>query len=557
MLGVVGTSGNSGTPSASGTTGLFGPASLVSFSQTSSSSSSAFLGSVYQPGSAGVWQFDLAGVLNPQGTLGAIPKQQVSEEQAAYETEQVSLALSHTEMGEFDEAREILNAVLVGNATNDVAVHALGFTEQAAGNYEQAEQYYRKAHVLDSTVGYEQDANNARTLMKSDDEVVERARAYLKTPEYREEGIRLLMAVTERNDAHTTARIELAEAFLDQGDGTNGLMQYNSAISNADSAKLQVIERNLAELVADAPTAPFVRQLLGKVYLKQERYEEALPTLRTAAENAEDPIPYHRDLAKAYVGVGRKRLERGDLAGAMQSFEQAKELHRDGYEVRMALAEGYIERAERMMQYRKYSEALSDYRAAADMLLNGGDPNLKDIAAQSAYALGRKLENARIEAGEEIDSEVLAYQIAYDLDGENTTYKKKLAETRYALGEQAEAAGEYQSAAQSYKKAYDLYEKNDTYKQKTIDMFNAYGDERLASLNYDDAIEAYREALMLDKLNSTTRTKLAAGYNARGLDHVDWERYYDAVKDFKEALRYDPDNATYQANYDQWKAWDI
>ena len=43
------------------------------------------------------------------------------------------------------------------------------------------------------------------------------------------------------------------------------------------------------------------------------------------------------------------------------------------------------------------------------------------------------MERQSIAAGRDLDEEALAFQAAYDLDRDNTAYKRKLAETRETL----------------------------------------------------------------------------------------------------------------------------
>lgn len=542
--------GSAASP-ASGTS-LFGPASQLSLSQTSGSS--GLMGSLYAPASATTWQFDLAGVLNTDAA--AIPQQYRTEQQQEAEAQAVEAALNYIDLGEYDQARDLLNQVLDDNPTSAAAVEMLGLAALSEGDYDLAEQLYLKAHALDPSVGYDQDAAGARILKGSDDEVYYRAGAMLKSPQQREEGIRLLVRLTDRSPQFTAARVALADALLDSGDGNNGLMQYNTAIREAQPGELGMLHDRLAALVDEAPTGAFVRQLLGKAQLRLERYDDALQTLRTAVSLADDPVPYYRDLAKAHVGVGYERLARRDISGAMAAFEVAKEVSPTNPDVKAALAEGHVLRAEQHTQRRNYSAALEDYRKAADLLDAAGNRELRDRAAHSAYALGLKLQRQREASGEEIDGEVLAFQVAYDLDSDNTTYKRKLAEARFALGEQHMAVAEYEEAAYAYRRAHDLYEYDATYKAKTIEAFVAWGDERLANHNWDDAVDAYLEAFQIDTSNVESKGKLANAYNARGLDHMDWERWQDAALDFKNALLLFPDNPEYQANYDLVKAYD-
>jgi tetratricopeptide (TPR) repeat protein len=309
--------------------------------------------------------------------------------------------------------------------------------------------------------------------------------------------------------------------------------------------------------VERAPDGAFVRQLLGKIQLKEERYDEALVTLKLALDLSDNQPSYFKDIALAHVGVGRQALARGDVTAAMEAFSRAKEIDGGEYEVKLALAEGYLARAERFNKWGNVSDAVQDYRFAADILTDlPGTSELREQAAYDVYRIGRRLEEKRIAAGEEIDGEVTAFQIAYDLNEESKTYRSKLAETRVALGDQYAAAGELEQAAYSYSKAHKLYEYNDDYKDKMIAAFEAWGDERLANYDYDDAIEAFLQAYTADPKNDAVKSKLAYTYNERGLDHQFWERYKQAADDFEEAYHLFPDNTEYKTNYYAMASYD-
>lgn len=505
-------------------------------------------------GNATGYSFNLAGVMG--ATTGGFTQPTLAPERREYEQALVQQALDAADAEQYDVARDLMNNLLQESPTNAAAAHALGYTEQAAGNYDKAEQYYLKAHALNSRVGYDNDANNVRILQGSDDEVYRRATAMLKSPAQHDEGIRILMALSERNPEHVDAHVALGEALLDQGDGENGLMQYSAAIRVAGDEDLDMLEERVNGLRKEAPDAPFVQHLHAKVMLRKERYEEALQSLTRAADLSDLPTTYDRDTALAHVGIGRARLDRGDLIGALSSMKTAKQFSSTNIEVKEGLAEVYLERADQHRQRRIYDDALNDYYQVATLLTEGTDPNLRDRASQSVYSLGLKLARDREAAGEDIDSEVVAFQAAYDLDSDNTKYKQKLAETRAALGDQYLAAENYESAAAAYQRAYDLYSYNKTYKQLTVDAYILHGDDRLANANYDDAIAAYRSAWKIDTSNTAAKTKLAEAYTAAGEYARTWDEYEDAVTYFKEALHLFPDNSTYQSNYDSVKGWD-
>lgn len=508
-------------------------------------------------GTNGVYQFDLSGILSTQGAAGGVPAQARSEEQQKQDAKMLEAINGLIDSGSLVEARNLANDMLDENPTNASAVAALGRVAVEEGDYKKGEQLYTKAHAIDGTVGYDNDAQNARTLQGDDTAVLRQAQAYIRAGgSQREEGVRLLISLTERAGDFTAAHVTLADALLKSGDGNNALMEYNTAVRVAKPEELGGLENRLQQLVDEAPSSAFARQLLGKAQLKQGHNEVALQTLTAAAGLADDPTPYNVDVARAHLAVGHDRLDHGDLSGALLAFERAKELAPTNNDVKFAIAEGYVKRAEQRSQRGDLKSALDDYQAASSLLPEVGQRDVRERAAHGAYGVALRLQRQRIANGDEIDAEVRGFQVAYDLVSDEKKYRSALAEVRVALGDQYLADGDEKSAAYAYKRAYDLYPHNDTYRDKAVSAFIQWGNERLYSLNYNDAVDAFREAFELNPNDTAAKTQLATAYNARGLDHKSYQRYKQAVKDFKEALKLFPDNATYQSNYNSVSPWD-
>jgi tetratricopeptide (TPR) repeat protein len=503
--------------------------------------------------SSGTWQFDLTSALNPP-TAG-LPTQEVSPDDAKQAEKDITEAFKYIDAKDYAGARALANGILAKNKTNAAAYQVLGYADLGEKQFASAEQLFLKAHALDPTVGYDQDADNARLLQKDDRTVLARARSLVYMPGQRSEGIRLLISLTDRSPDNTDARLLLGDALLDDGDGNNGLMQFSAAVRTAKPEELRGVQTRLEQLVKEAPQASFVRTLMGKLALRQERYDDALTQFREAQRLSEDGGPT-TDMAAAYIGIGRQRLADGQLLSAMSNFEQAQELAPTNRDVKEALGEGYIRTAEVANKNHDYSTAANKLALAADTLGKYGSKDLRTRGAAAAYTAGRALQTARIAAGDDIDTEVLAFQAAYDLDKDSETYRDKLAETRNAIGDAYLADGKYESAAYAYRRAYQLDDSNDTYKQNTINAFIAYGDDRLYNLNYTQAVNAYKEAFKIDTDNTTSRGKLANAYTRRGADYEEQEDWRNAMKDYKEALHLLPDDATYQANYNRLRGWD-
>ncbi len=516
--------------------GGFGPAALLSFGNPVADTSAA----VYT---------QLAGLALQGRPTGPPP---FSEQQAKREAEIIKRATALRVNGQYDEARQLFNDLLKENPGNAVAVHGLGAIELELGNYTAAEKLFRKAHYLDPSKGFDQDAENARILQRDDDYVLDKARRMVRHPYSRDAGTRLLVSLTRRSPANAAARVLLAQALIDGGDAINGLSQYQLAISTADRGQLQVIEAQLLGLLREAPEAAFVHNLLGQARLRLGKNEEAWEALNRAAElGNQDPL-YLQDLALAEIALGRDAIARHDVNAALNHFREAERLDPLSDEVKKGMAEGYAARAEWRLRLGDIESAIDDYVLAANEIEDLDDSELRESIALGLYRAGLVLEARREREGGNVGREVAAFQQAHDLVPDNLTYTRKLAETRYTLGQQYEAEGKYKDAAYAYKAAYELRPYMSEYKQAAIDAFIAYGDERAAIYDHTAAIEAYDEAYQLNKLNETAKSKLAEAYNTRGL----WYRslgtsYYDEARaDFYEALQLYPDNDEYQSNYD-------
>jgi tetratricopeptide (TPR) repeat protein len=477
---------------------------------------------------------------------------QLSPRQQEAEQEAIEQATALRIQGAFDQARDVIAGVLEDNPTNAVAIHALGAIELDLGNYEAAEGYFRKAHYFDPSYGFDRDASNARILQRDDDHVLEQARRLTANPDTRGDGVRLLIALTRRSPADAVARSLLAENLIAQGDAAQGLAQYQLAISSADQVQAQWIEAQLTALVRRAPDAAFLRNLLGQTELKLGKLAQAAETLALATRLSDNDPLYQADEALAHVALGRAALERGDLSGAMSAFQTAQALDPRGDEVNRGLAEGYLARARYRVRVGDPARAIEELDSARSYLATIEDDELTEQIASAFYSAGRKLELRRQSAGGEVGDELRAFQAAYELDPENLTYQRKLAETQNTLGDQYLAAGNYRDAAYAYQYAYEVYAYEESYRDSAISAFLAWGDERVDAYDHHQAITAYQAAYDLDHSNETAKFSLAEAFNRRGLFYrsLGEDFYSQAADDFLAALDLYPDNEDYQANYD-------
>jgi tetratricopeptide (TPR) repeat protein len=522
---------------ASGTTSSFGPATLLSLgqdtSQTSITDTYSFLAS--------------AGLQTQATTSTAVYSAQQEEEQ------DVAKQANYRRVnGDYEGARSLLEAYLEKHRTSAIATQGLGAVELDLGHYEKAEQYFRKAHYLGPEYGFDSDVANAQTLQKDDDYVLEQAEKLSARSDTRDQARRLLVALTDRSPSNAVARALLAETLIRSGEGSTGLAQYQLAISSADRAQLQDIESRLVNLVEEAPTAAYLRNLLGQTELRLGEHEQAAETLALATSLSGDDPLYEADEALAHVALGRDAIARGDVTAAMGEFRAAYELDPTGEEVSVGLAEGYLARGQWLARISDAGGAIDEYLIAKDKLGSIENDELREELAAAVYGAGRTLERRRLAAGDDVGDELDAFQAAYELDSDNRTYRNKLAETHSTIGDQYLADGDLNEAAQSYQRAYEANSSNTAYRDSAIDAYVAYGVERSAAYDHHAAIAAYQAAFDLDRWNETAKSGLAEAYNTRGLLYKSLgEDYYsEAAADFLAALDLYPNNSTYQDNYD-------
>ncbi|MEE8386338.1 MAG: tetratricopeptide repeat protein, partial [Dehalococcoidia bacterium] len=476
---------SSGAADPASGTSSFGPAGILLLGGSGSSDDDTYSQLAAQGFMA---QLALAGIAMGQANANLTPQ---SQQMTAQEKKALEEAFKLIEDGALGEARDALDDILKKNRNNGAAVHALGLIELTEGNHEEAEKLYRRADFLAPNRGYGEDADDARILSRDDDFVFEQASQLVLRGTTLDRGIGLLLRLADRRPQDAETKILLAESLLAKKDILNAQSYFAQAIEISNQDELRRIENTAEELVEALPNAPQFRRLLGRVQVGLGKFEEALATLDVAAQLSGSDVFTRSAKALAYVGIGRKLLEQGDASRAVTNFKRAKDLDPASMEVREGLAEGYLAKAEQARRFGNLRAAITSYSDAARTLGGAGSESLRKVIAGSAFDVGLRMERQSIAAGRDLDEEALAFQAAYDLDRDNTAYKRKLAEARATLGDQFLAEEKYESAIGAYQRAYDLYSNNETYKSALIDTYGLRGDELLAQRQFDRAIETY------------------------------------------------------------------
>lgn len=466
------------------------------------------------------------------------------------ETETVKKAAFLTAGGDYQYARAFLADYLAENGPSAAIVRAQGLNEQTAGDYEKAEQLFRKAAALDPALGAEIDAENARTLRGDDAEVLARIQRLHASNSTSAAGDRLLNTLLTRSPRNVEARLVAARQAERTANPVRAFFQYSQALAAASDAQVATLEKDFERLVAKSPTDAFSRNLLGRAQLRLGKLDAALDSLHAAAQLATGDPSYATDKARAHAAIGRARLEDGDVARALESFQRALDLDSTLDEARLGRGGALEARARQRTLAGDYSRAITDYESAARDARTAGGEELRARIARDVYAVGRRLESRRVHLGDDIGAEVTAFQAAYDIDPTNTVYKHKLATTRSALGDQFLADGEHADAAASYRRAYDLYKTNHAYRDAAIGAYRLDGEAKLAQYRYDDAISAFKNAYELNRSDGARKLQLADTYNRAGIYYRALGEESRAAGYFQNALNLYPDNEDYRNNYD-------
>lgn len=533
--------GNVVVPEASSGASLFGDASILSLGSGAASSTG---------------YTDLSGILTAafsNSNPSAVSAPKISKAEAAA----LEKAFNLLEAGDTESARASLNDILSKNRNNGAAIQALGLIKLSEGDADGAAQLFRRADFVSPNSGYDVDAENAEVLVEDDAAVLERANQLVSSGQTRSKGIELLLRLTDRSPDNAEAQLLLGKSLLSKNKIGDGIARVLAAIDSGDDTLLREVESEFAELSRLAPKIPEYRGVLARARIRLGDYETALRDLEAADALTNGGDYFRNDRIAALVGVGRQKLDNGELLQAISTLRDARNLDPTNENANAALAEALLTKGEQSQQLGGIRDGIRAYDEAARILGRAGDESLRRRLAGRAYEAGVRYHAQSVALGRDVDLEVLAFQAAYNVDSDNSAYKRRLAETRSAIGDQYFADGKYEAAAGAYQRARDLYKGDETYKDNLITAWRARGDELLTQKRYNSAITAFKKAYDVDTSDATSAAALANGYNERGLDYQTKGKFNLAVLDFKEALRLQPENAGYQSNYDALRGYDV
>ncbi len=439
---------------------------------------------------------DLQGAASTAPTVPATPS--AAEEKR---TDQLTDAAEKIGTGDIQAGREQAEALIENNADDASALYLVGYSYAQELNYEKAEQFYiRAAYFEPNNQQLQTDLATARSLQKSDESVLAEARTKIASPERRDEGISLLLRLTDRSPDNAGAYLALADAFSATGSTIQVIGAVQEALSAASGQDLDEVVRKAEALVEENPEAGITRNLLGRALEKAGRTDEAITQLRTANRGAPDNVAYIFDLADAYVRRATSKLKKNNVTSAQADMTAAQ---------------------------------------AIDPA-NGGLPG---VAARVAAA----------KAGTDITAGL--YNRAFAQLGtaaakapDDEAFKKKVASLYGRVAAKFENDNDDSVALTSYRRAYELDPESDFLERKVGELSYSEGLKAGTNNNRDTAIALLEQAYQTDRTNTTYRQALSNAYDQRGQFYTALDKPDEALADFKKGFSIDPTNASVDQN---------
>lgn len=303
--------------------------------------------------------------------------------------------LTQSYLEDYEEAISLFEEALKASPQQPAILSALAEAEAERGNLTSAIYYAREARTNAPTEPY-------YYLALAD---------VLQEADRPEEATSVYRALLSRAPAHSEARLKLARLQAELNAPRKALRTYEALIDSTDRPQPQAyaemlplyqqvgdddgLERTLRALIDLRNDTPRYRELLGQLYTKQDRYEEAIPLFETLVqEHPSNPRLLSR-LKMLYTETGQP--QKAETVGASASTNTAPSQlvarARSLYNQTSPSDTSATETAVRLLQQAldtapKQVDALSllgtiyfdqgDYAAAASLLQNAIDVNPRD-----------------------------------------------------------------------------------------------------------------------------------------------------------------------------------
>jgi tetratricopeptide (TPR) repeat protein len=146
----------------------------------------------------------------------------------------------------------------------------------------------------------------------------------------------------------------------------NPIIRYNLALALARSGQPELATAECRRGIQDAPTDPWAYHALGKIYMSEHRYREAVPLLEKA-------IQYRPDDKGAYFNLGVSLRELGRREDALAQFRTIIKLQDTNYGAREAAGQ-------LLLKLGRYEEADAEFARVIRAFGEGQDSSERNLS---------------------------------------------------------------------------------------------------------------------------------------------------------------------------------
>ncbi len=485
-----------------------------SIAQTQSSSTAAsdslLLGSTSRSETPGSLYNSLGKLLGSDKVQAVAKKAERSSPAAIRLLESLKAAAASIDAGDTKGGRKQAQQLLRKQPNNATALHLVGQSYLVEKDYKLAERAYAKVAALaPNNARVKRDLADARTLQKSDDQVLKHARSKLISPAHRTDGLRLLLHLTDRSPDNVDAYLALADGFTDARQPLQVMGALQKALDKADEDQIDEVIVRAKKLSEKQSGVGLTHNILGSALQKAGRYREAMSELKRAVEIAPNNLAYTSDLAGAHVAQARAKLDSGDVAGARADLEIAQSLDASNAGLGEVSARVAAERAEGFITAGLYNRALSELHTASS--------KAPDDAQFKASVASKYLRVAAHYDDLDADSIALtSYQKAYELDPTSEVARRHIGELSYQAGLDAIGRLDYDGAITHLDRAYQTSRGTASYRQELARAYDLRGQRYQILDELSKAIADFKTGVGLDPTNTSLDANLSAALAADG-----------------------------------------
>lgn len=364
--------------------------------------------------------------------------------------------------GDYAGARAKAETVMKKYSGDATPVYLIGRSYLMEGDYKQAETYLSRAAALASdSTEIQYDLAAAQTLSRGEDAVTEELQRLLRNRATASQGLQLGSYILRAWPENLATRLAVADYYTDIGrvDYTGAV--YAQALKQVPANQQGPLLKRVEKLASAYDDDPAAHDLLAQAYANAGRLSDAERQFQRAMDLSEGDMIFQSalkaDFADVYTRMARTALTNGKETEAQNYLQKALKLNWSD-ERKLELADLEVRLGEKALQRGLFGDALREFGKAASYMPSEGEDDRRDRLIKDYERLAAKLTSAG-----DLRRAVSARQGAYNLDTDDDTRMRRLADAHDVYGLWLFDRQRYREAVRSFKAALKLYPDDETY----------------------------------------------------------------------------------------------